>query len=611
MHPRTPRLCRSAAAALAAALVAVALLGGMPGVDAGSPGGARYLPDTDKVFWFIQTSDLHIGTRGGTDADRLRWLVTTGRSVINPQFVVVTGDLTDSTNGNWLGIPNGPHQAEWDEYQSILAAAGVGPDIYYDLPGNHDAYSDKTFAYYRANSIQGRATGLTQHSWTREFPFGKYHFLGVNSSGNTGAAFSISFPFGDPAGLDAAELSFIDQELKAHTDAALTFVFGHHPVTDTGAADDTWLFYGQEELIAALDGFGASAYNYGHTHDLTDTQFTGNSYTGFMGNGGIRYTSVTSLGKSSSLHYNVIAVDCNAVSSVPQTVNTWPVVLITAPASKYVGSAPNPYAYSVPNSATNPVRALVFDAGTVASVSYRIDASTVWQPMSRVPSNHALWQGTWNASAVAAGEHSLEVRAVGTTTRSHTIRVQVQATTPTPNQPPTAVDDAYSTPAGVTLSVPAAGVLTNDTDADGDALTALLASDPVHGTVALHANGGFTYIPAAGYTGDDSFAYTAHDARDLVSNTATVSLTITAPPPTTETVTISAATYTKRTRTLAVTATSSAQPGVTLTVEGYGQMTWNAKKNLYTYSSLTTTPPATVTVTSTGGGSATLGVKTK
>ena len=76
------------------------------------------------------------------------------------------------------------------------------------------------------------------------------------------------------------ELAFINTELGNHTDAQLTLVFGHHPVTDTGNADDTWLFYGHQEFIHALDVFEASLYDYGHTHRYAEALFKGNSYTG-------------------------------------------------------------------------------------------------------------------------------------------------------------------------------------------------------------------------------------------------------------------------------------------------------------------------------------------
>src|SRR5205823_4564450 len=63
------------------------------------------------------------------------------------------------------------------------------------------------------------------------------------------------------------------------------------------------------------------------------------------------------------------------------------------------------------------------------------------------------------------------------------------------------------------------------TDANGDTLSAVLVSGPSHGSLALNANGSFTYTPTAGYTGGDSFTYKANDGQ-LDSNVATVSLTV-------------------------------------------------------------------------------------
>ncbi len=160
-------------------------------LQAGIPTGARYCDTGNSIFWFLQASDLHIGMSATNDSARLQWLVTTAKTVFNPSFIVVTGDLTDSTNGNWLGIPNGPYQSEWDQYKSILSGR-VDSGSYYDLPGNHDAYSDQYFKFYLANSVQGQATKKTQVSWTRDFGFGTYHFLGVNSADNTGAPFSLA-----------------------------------------------------------------------------------------------------------------------------------------------------------------------------------------------------------------------------------------------------------------------------------------------------------------------------------------------------------------------------------------------------------------------------------
>lgn len=59
---------------------------------------------------------------------------------------------------------------------------------------------------------------------------------------------------------------------------------------------------------------------------------------------------------------------------------------------------------------------------------------------------------------------------------------------------PVAFDDAIRIGTGASQSVlvdGASSVLANDSDADGDALTAVLVTGPAHGTLTLNANGTF------------------------------------------------------------------------------------------------------------------------
>jgi uncharacterized repeat protein (TIGR01451 family) len=93
------------------------------------------------------------------------------------------------------------------------------------------------------------------------------------------------------------------------------------------------------------------------------------------------------------------------------------------------------------------------------------------------------------------------------------------------NVPPTAADDAYTTAANTTLTVAAPGGLANDTDANNDPLTAILAAGPVTGTLNLHADGSFTYTPPLGYSGVVTFTYRANDGL-ADSNAATASVTV-------------------------------------------------------------------------------------
>ena len=56
------------------------------------------------------------------------------------------------------------------------------------------------------------------------------------------------------------------------------------------------------------------------------------------------------------------------------------------------------------------------------------------------------------------------------------------------NDSPVALNDAYTINEDTILTVSAPGVLANDSDVDGDALGAVLVSNPAHGSLTLNAN---------------------------------------------------------------------------------------------------------------------------
>ena len=87
---------------------------------------------------------------------------------------------------------------------------------------------------------------------------------------------------------------------------------------------------------------------------------------------------------------------------------------------------------------------------------------------------------------------------------------------------PIARHDNYSALGNVSMTVPAAsGVLANDEDPDGTGMfpgVTVSASPPSSvngGTVAVAADGSFTYDPPAGFEGIDSFAYSIIDSDGL------------------------------------------------------------------------------------------------
>jgi VCBS repeat-containing protein len=94
------------------------------------------------------------------------------------------------------------------------------------------------------------------------------------------------------------------------------------------------------------------------------------------------------------------------------------------------------------------------------------------------------------------------------------------------------VADSATVAEGGTVTVlasAATSVLANDTDAENDALTAVLVSGPSNGSLTLNADGTFSYTHDGSETTSDSFTYKANDGTED-GNTVTVAITVTPGP---------------------------------------------------------------------------------
>jgi VCBS repeat-containing protein len=123
--------------------------------------------------------------------------------------------------------------------------------------------------------------------------------------------------------------------------------------------------------------------------------------------------------------------------------------------------------------------------------------------------------GTWRLWAFDDANNAIS----GNISRGWTLKIT------SANGVPAAGSDSFQAQAGKTLTVPADGVLGNDTDPDGDTLQAIVAGQPKQGRLSLHADGSFTYTPKKKAKGTDSFTYLAQDPSGL-NALATVDITI-------------------------------------------------------------------------------------
>ena len=143
--------------------------------------------------------------------------------------------------------------------------------------------------------------------------------------------------------------------------------------------------------------------------------------------------------------------------------------------------------------------------------------------------NSTSTQANPSHTYAAAGSYNVTLTVTdndGATDSDSTAAAITDPDQPPANVPPTAVNDSYNTPQDTQLNVGAPGVLANDSDGNGDALSAELRGNPGFGTVTLQADGSFSYTPDTGFSGSDSFTYRADDGQD-VSSDATVSITVT------------------------------------------------------------------------------------
>jgi VCBS repeat-containing protein len=119
-------------------------------------------------------------------------------------------------------------------------------------------------------------------------------------------------------------------------------------------------------------------------------------------------------------------------------------------------------------------------------------------------------------STTAQTQESFVVNAADGT--PHTVVVTLNGV----NDAPTSANGSFSTAFGT----PKSGSLPTASDVDtGHSVSYAKASDPAHGTVSINANGSYTYTPAAGYSGTDSFNFQVNDGRGG-TNIYTMTITI-------------------------------------------------------------------------------------
>lgn len=130
-----------------------------------------------------------------------------------------------------------------------------------------------------------------------------------------------------------------------------------------------------------------------------------------------------------------------------------------------------------------------------------------------------------NTNPVFIGVDSFQYQANDGTVNSAPAIVTITVDPIVGNVAPTAINNVYEMPPNTFIDVPAPGVLGNDIDVNGDALTANLLTNPANGVLIFFDTGSFIYTPNFNFTGQDSFTYEADDGTDT-SAPATVTINV-------------------------------------------------------------------------------------
>jgi hypothetical protein len=160
------------------------------------------------------------------------------------------------------------------------------------------------------------------------------------------------------------------------------------------------------------------------------------------------------------------------------------------------------------------------NAGSGRAANAGLTARIVSQPANGTLTVNADGTLTYKPNAAFSGTDSFSYVANDGVVDSAlaSVTITVRAT----NHAPVANDDTFNGKQGQPLNF---NPLSNDTDADGDALSLVLVSGPAHGTLTRNADGSLSYVSSGSWTGTDTLTYQASDGKSL-SNVATVRLVV-------------------------------------------------------------------------------------
>jgi hypothetical protein len=211
------------------------------------------------LAWFVQISDLHFSIfQDNTRATDFQDLCKFVNEAVQPQAVILTGDLTDAKTKDKLGSRQ--FLEEWNIYHDtmkICGAYGNSNPKWLDVRGNHDTFNinGAMHDYYRDFGIQKDKKSYLSKVNVNNVTYG---FVAIDATLNPGPKRPFNF-FGSLSTEELEEIDYLMSEAAKSSDVQI--VFSHYPTSCTVTPNP-----GLKSVIGKSPN--VLAYLCGHLHTL-------------------------------------------------------------------------------------------------------------------------------------------------------------------------------------------------------------------------------------------------------------------------------------------------------------------------------------------------------